>query len=97
LRLGSLRVERSPEQPGLPEPVARVAIPFGERVRLRGFELDASAARPGGTLGATVYWPALGRADADSTVFVHLVGEAPQPVAQADGPPAFGMYPTTAW
>jgi 4-amino-4-deoxy-L-arabinose transferase-like glycosyltransferase len=97
LRLGDLRVERADEQPEPPDPVVRVAIRFGESIRLRGFELDASAARPGGAVGATLYWQALGRVGADYTVFVHLVADAPQPVGQGDGPPAFGMYPTSLW
>jgi hypothetical protein len=97
LRLGDLRVERAEERPGLPDSVAPVAIPFGQSIRLRGFELDAGAARPGGAVGATLYWQALGRVGGDYTVFVHLVADAPQPVGQGDGPPAFGMYPTSRW
>jgi len=34
---------------------------------------------------------------ADYQVFVHLLGAGPEPVAQGDGPPLVGDYPTTMW
>jgi 4-amino-4-deoxy-L-arabinose transferase-like glycosyltransferase len=97
IRLGALPLVRPDEPPGLPENVERTSIPFGDRLRLRGVELDTTAARPGGALGVTLYWGSLAPVQDDYTVFVHLVGAAPQPVSQADGPPAYGMFPTSRW
>lgn len=97
IRLGALPVVRPSAAPSLPEEASPVAIPFGEAIRLRGVDVDATAARPGGSLRLTLYWQSLAAAREDYTVFAHLVGDAPQPVAQVDGPPAFGMFPTSRW
>ena len=42
-------------------------------------------------------WMADGFVDADMTVFVHLVDEAGTVVAQGDGPPMDGRWPTSLW
>jgi 4-amino-4-deoxy-L-arabinose transferase-like glycosyltransferase len=97
LRLGRLAVER-PERPtDLPPSAQPVGVRFGEAIRLAGFEVDRAEAARGRALSLTLYWQALGRTSAEYTVFAHLVGDAPQPVAQGDGPPAYGMYPTRGW
>lgn len=51
----------------------------------------------GTTLPITLTWEATGKFDSDYTVFVHLVGADMQPVAQADGQPVGGSYPTSYW
>ena len=70
---------------------------FGDAVRLVGLELDASAARPGGTLPVVLRWQATGRVGADYQVFVHLVDGAGQLRAQHDGAPQDQFCPTSTW
>jgi len=52
---------------------------------------------PGEVVTLTLYWEAREAPLADYQVFVHLVGDVPEPVAQGDGPPLLGDYPTTMW
>ena len=51
----------------------------------------------GAPLTVTLYWRALGSTTAPHVVFVHLLNEAGQVIAQHDGPPAGGERPTTGW
>jgi len=70
---------------------------FGEFAALRGYDLSAAEVRPGETLNLTLHWEAMTPADADYTVFVHLLDAEGRPVAQADGQPLGSAYPTTLW
>jgi 4-amino-4-deoxy-L-arabinose transferase-like glycosyltransferase len=72
-----------------------LAVQFGPVAELTGFDaaLDGATRR----LMVTLYWKALAPSDAAYTVFVHLVGPTGAIVAQHDGPPAAGQWPTTAW
>ena len=45
----------------------------------------------------TLYWQAEKQPAADYTVFVHVVGADGSLLAQADGPPAGGVCPTSLW
>lgn len=45
----------------------------------------------------TLYWQYLRKMSADYTVFVHLVDEDNRILAQADGQPLNGLYPTSIW
>ncbi|MFQ5612667.1 MAG: hypothetical protein ACE5H9_11100, partial [Anaerolineae bacterium] len=45
----------------------------------------------------SLFWQAETTPRADFTVFVHVVDQAGSVVAQADGPPAQGAYPTSLW
>jgi hypothetical protein len=71
---------------------------FGDRIALRAatFTPDACPARlcPG-TL--RLVWEARAPLPDDLAVFVHLAGPDGRPLAQADGPPAGGLFPTSAW
>ena len=75
-----------------------LAYRLGEGVRLVAWDRGWSGpVRPGATLHFTLYWACdvpLGR---PLNVFVHLVGEEGQPLAQGDGPPLGGDYPTDLW
>ncbi len=64
---------------------------------LSGYDLSATQLVPGDTLYLTLYWSPSGPLPTDYTVFVHLLSGSGELVAQADGPPRNGRYPTTAW
>jgi hypothetical protein len=72
-------------------------ITLGKRIEFLGYDLDARDARPGGTLGLTLYWRALDEMETHFTVFTHLLGPEGNVVAQQDNPPVNGTYATTLW
>jgi hypothetical protein len=45
----------------------------------------------------TLYWQSLAPVDEDYVVFIHLLDEKGETVAQADGPPTNNAYPTRWW
>jgi hypothetical protein len=65
--------------------------------RLAGYTLASEEIHAGQPLTLTLYWTAESAGNRDWTVFVHLLDGAGQRMAQADGPPMGGRYPTTAW
>ena len=71
--------------------------PPGEAaIRLGGAEF-APVWRPGETQRLALRWYAAEATPTDYTVFVHLRDGDNQLVAQADGPPLDGWYPTSWW
>ena len=70
-------------------------VDFGQGIRLTGFELGE--ARPGDPLAATLYWQADSPVGDALVVFVHLLDNNGQLIANHDGPPANGRFPTQAW
>ena len=78
---------------------------FGEAITLGGYArmtnaeaLGVAGADPE-VLWVTLRWSVDGRLDSDYTVFVHLVGAEGDDVAiaQGDGPPLDGRWPTSLW
>jgi 4-amino-4-deoxy-L-arabinose transferase-like glycosyltransferase len=83
-------------------PLAATAPPhpspahLADGIDLRGYGLQP-AGNPPGSLALTLVWAARGRPSRDYTVFVHLLDAQGHVVAQADGPPQGGTYPTSIW
>jgi hypothetical protein len=75
----------------------RRELRLGESIKLLGYDLDATAAHPGGSLYLTLYWQGLGLMDTSYTVFVHLLDEKGHIQGQRDGVPGHGTLPTTSW
>ncbi len=71
-------------------------VDFEERVRLRGWQIQADPAQPD-TLTVNVGWQTLDRMPSDYTAFVHLVDGEGNIMAQADLPPGGSENPTTRW
>jgi hypothetical protein len=81
-----------------PLPAAPPLAIFDGRITLRAatFAPDPCPARAcPGTL--RLLWEARAPLPDDWAVFVHLAGPDGRPLAQADGPPAGGLFPTSAW
>jgi 4-amino-4-deoxy-L-arabinose transferase-like glycosyltransferase len=105
LVLGSLEVRSTlVDQPATPLPLPDdldVAIPMtatlGDQVRFLGYDLPQPAVRAGERLELTLYWQALRPMDVSYSVFTHLLGPSSEIIAQDDGVPQDGAYPTTAW
>lgn len=83
--------------PGLSTPPPQVPLEadFDGRIRLLGYSLACDL--PSAPCSVRLNWKAVSKLDADYTVFVHLVGQGGQIVAQHDGMPEGGSYPTGAW
>lgn len=75
----------------------RSPVWLGEGIRLVSYTLPTTSLSPGATFTTTLYWQASEPVGSDYTVFVHLLDNRGAIVAQADGPPAAGRYPTSYW
>jgi 4-amino-4-deoxy-L-arabinose transferase-like glycosyltransferase len=74
------------------------AFDFGAgHVQLAGYQLAPEVPRPGDVLALTLLWQPEVAPTEDYTVFVQLLDPDGQVVAQGDGPPRDGHYPTSWW
>lgn len=80
-----------------PLSIQPVGAALGENVRLLGYSLHEERLPSTGVLPLTLIWQAQGRIDQSYKVFVHLVDDKGQLVAQRDSEPGGGSKPTTAW
>ena len=89
-------------------PLALASVPgreqsyrLGEAARLVGHSVivTGTQAAAGGApaLDVALYWQAASKLPADYTVFVHVLDSRGERVAQGDGPPVNGRYPSSAW
>jgi len=81
-----------PTQPVTPEYALQANFGFAE---LTGYAIAQNEHTH--QLSITLYWQVLERTDHDYTVFVHLVDEKGDLLAQRDAPPLGGGYPTHYW
>jgi hypothetical protein len=82
--------------PDQPPPVGDEIL-FGDGLLLKGHtSLEASVA-PGSTFNLQLWWQAMAPVNSNYVVFVHLLDAAGGIVAQGDGVPVNGRYPTSAW
>jgi hypothetical protein len=74
-------------------------VAFGEVARLRGYSIEGQEVSPGQPLQLTLYWEAINDQPLPTsfTVFTHLADTQNRIVAQHEGMPAAGSWPTTAW
>jgi 4-amino-4-deoxy-L-arabinose transferase-like glycosyltransferase len=73
-----------------------VMTTFGDSIELTQVEFDEPV-MAGSALEITLSWRCLAPIGQDYTVFVHLVDAEGVIVAQGDGPPVEGRYPTSLW
>jgi len=67
----------------------------GHAVTIRPPAAGEADGRP--VLDVTLYWQASRQLPADYTVFMHVSDGGGARIAQGDGPPVAGLYPTSAW
>jgi uncharacterized membrane protein len=65
--------------------------------RLVGFDLNQTTVAEDQDLVLTLYWQATELTSERLAVFVHLVDESGDLLAQSDGEPGQGAYPTSSW
>jgi 4-amino-4-deoxy-L-arabinose transferase-like glycosyltransferase len=88
-----------------PRAFASKMIPLDARVgsatlvgyRVHGFEHEPVRLSSHATLRVLLYWRAAQKIEKDFTVFVHLTDASGRVIAQHDGAPAEGTYPTSQW
>lgn len=100
LDLATVEVDPWTLETELPPIETPLAGDFGEPPLfvLRGYDLAEGAFSPGDALPLTLYWRSLVDAPpVNYDVFVHVVQDGQQPLAQADGPPLAGFRPTASW
>jgi hypothetical protein len=81
----------------LPDPDYPLDILMGDQFRLLGYDTDLLSATTGSELVVTLYWQALAGTDLSYKVFVHLIDEKGQAIAQYDGFPREWTYFTYLW
>lgn len=75
---------------------ARMALPWKRGVELRSIAFPASA-RSGDTLTIDMRWHVLEQLDTSYLVFVHVVDQQGEIVAESNQPPKAGRFPTSSW
>jgi hypothetical protein len=70
---------------------------FGPSVELLGYDLNEAVHAPGSPLEVTLHWHALATPNGNYHSFVHLLDAEGNIVAQHDGPPGNGAFPTLGW
>ncbi|MAT96471.1 MAG: hypothetical protein CL608_04950 [Anaerolineaceae bacterium] len=89
--LGYLKVAAG--ETAVPQPTSTVSANFGDQIMLIGYDLQTEA----DSIRLTTYWQALRPIVEDFTIFVHLLDEAGNLIAQQDAQPQGGRYPTSIW
>lgn len=105
VRLGPIKVGGPPPEvvTNNPAPPVKLNQTLGNQITLLGYSLDRTSidncqlSIDKCQLSLTLYWRADVIPAADYTTFLHLRNAANQTVAQKDGPPAAGRYPTSLW
>jgi hypothetical protein len=81
-------------RPGNPLPSThRADYRFGQQIQLTGFDLS----HDGRQVRVTLRWQALQDVSGEAVVFVHLRDTPDHALAQGDGVPVQGAYPTRLW
>ena len=80
-----------------PAPGRPLSVDLADGVTLQGYDLAPAEVHPGETVTVTLYWRAREAPSKDYQVFVHLLRDDPEPLAQGEGPPLGGYYPTSMW
>ncbi|MCL5076435.1 MAG: hypothetical protein M1136_12455, partial [Chloroflexi bacterium] len=72
-------------------------VDFNGQFLLLGYTLSKTRLKPGDSLTVSLRWQALRKIDEDCSIFVHLLDKNGRLVAQDDGVPVYGGFPTTRW
>jgi len=79
------------------EPYHQIGANLDGKVQLLGDDGVPASITEGQALHLSLYWQALAEMTEDYSVFVHLVDDGGRAVAQHDGQPLQGFYPTSFW
>ncbi|MBK8899858.1 MAG: glycosyltransferase family 39 protein [Anaerolineaceae bacterium] len=87
------RLKVAAGQTAVPTPAHKVDANFANQITLLGYDLQVAD----GQARLTTYWQALRPLPTDYTIFLHLLGTDGSLIAQHDGQPQGGRYPTSIW
>ncbi len=94
VRVGEAKLAPPKSPPDIEHPLS---VELADGISFRGYDLVPTDVESGDTVTVTLHWEAREAPSGDYQVFVHLLGGHPEPVAQGDGPPLLGDYPTSMW
>jgi hypothetical protein len=86
-----------PEAPAAGGPEYEVDYRLGEHIDLQRVRLSAETLAPGDSLVVALIWTSDGEVETEYMVFCHLLSASGELVAQRDGPPLYGVRPTSTW
>ena len=81
----------------MPDAAHPVMAGLGEQIELVGYEVMPDSSSLDGRVRLALYWKAREGVNGDFTVFAHLIDGEEGIVAQHDGQPDGGRYPTSQW
>lgn len=79
------------------KPAHPMSVRLGDSASLTGYDLSAPSLHAGQPVTVTLYWQAIQPTQKDSHVFVHLLCADERLIAQDDGVPGQGWYPSMIW
>jgi mannosyltransferase len=79
------------------EMATAVNLPFGPHITLLGYTTNATAVQPGDILQVALFWQTAEPLTDRYKIFLHLVDEQENMVAQRDNEPGGGLALTTTW
>jgi hypothetical protein len=99
LPLGRFTVQAITRSWTLPAVSHPMSVTLGSQIALAGYNLEPTSGvqSAGQPLKLTLIWKSLAPADANYTVFVHLMDADGRVRAQKDNAPVNSTYPTTLW
>jgi 4-amino-4-deoxy-L-arabinose transferase-like glycosyltransferase len=79
------------------DPSNELVAEFSDGITLVGYDYHPDPIKLGEPLNLALYWVSEFTPSTDYTVFIHLIDDAGNQLAVADGPPLGGYYPTYIW
>jgi uncharacterized membrane protein len=81
----------------LPATAIPVNVSLDNQMELLGYDMRPTSPSVDDAIHLTLYWRAIADVDVDYTVLAHLIDRGENIVAQHDGQPDEGRYPTSEW
>ncbi len=96
--IGDVRfvVYAAPDSPPT-EMESPAAVQFGDAILLNGYTLQSTQLAPGDVIQVTLFWETAVPLDTRYKIFLHLLDDDGQLVAQQDSEPGGGLGLTTTW
>jgi hypothetical protein len=76
---------------------ADVSAPFGNQIELLGYTLNDTSFQPGDIVQLTLFWQTETPIEARYKIFLHLLDQSGNIVAQRDSEPGGGLAITPSW
>lgn len=95
--LGKMQVITPPRSFDVPDVESETEIDWANGIRLIGYDAGQRRVRPGEAVNVSLYWQPQTDVTVSLTLFMHLVDEAGNIIAQQDQIPVLGARPTTGW